>query len=747
MVRVPTYDGPQVAPTPLRVSQDIRAPAAAFGAATAQAFEQAGQQIGQVASLIDRRAEQHAKEDADTKAFETFTAAASQARQLMWEGDNAIYNRRGENAMGSTKEATIELKRIGEESLAGLDSEYARKTYQQYWARHQESELGSVSRHEAGQRKEYQDQAIVGTLKVFQDQAALYYNDQSKVDEAIALGRKAINTNPQGLPAEALKARETAFTSKVQAAVVLRRMVTDAPGAEKYFREHAADFTDEDILTVERALKVKTTQFSARSNADRIQKDSTVGGTVGDLKAPEGAPPISRTFSAQVQTESGGRQVGADGKLIVSSAGNYGISQINDDSGREAAEALKIPWDPALARGTTEEAKAYNLKLGQQYKQMKLDEFGGNETLALAAYHAGSGNVRQWIKDFGDPRDGKISEAAWVAKIPAPLTRRYIGNVKTLAGGEERIDWQRANDEINKITDPDERDQTRTELEHRQSDINRVRTEKQKVARDKAQDLILQGVHWDDIPGEIIADMEPTAQSALKTWADHIRKGEEIKTDPETHATLNDLAGNDREGFAKYDLRGVRDKLSPTDMAHFEELQRQYRVAGDKADAAHTGERTRVQIANDTLRSAGIDPTPKDTDTKGATKVKVFHEALDRAIRAWKVANEGKMPTSDDITKMADRLVIQGTLKGTGRIWDDTAFTFELTPENRAKFAVPFDKIPAGEKADIIAEMNRNKVAVSNDLVEEIYGAVVQGDAARAKQLARQGHATVVPVH
>lgn len=747
MPRVPQYEGPQVRPTPLRAEQSIRAPEAAFGGATAQAISQAGQQVGQVASLLDRRAEEHLKQDAETEAFKTFTAAASDARKLMWEGDSAIYNRRGENAMGSTKEATVDLRKVGEDHAGGLTSPYAREQFERRWSQHQESELGSVSRHEAGQRKEYQDQALAGTLKVYNDQAALYFNDPTKIQQSIDLGRSAIHTNPQGLPAEMLKAHETAFTSGVHKDVVLRRMVDDPLGADAYFREHASEMVGDDIVTVERGLKVKTTQFKARANAERIAQDTTVGGT-GGAKTEPGQTSSVRTFPAQIQIESGNRQADANGKLIVSPTGNYGISQINDASGEEAAKALKVPWDPALARGTTDDAKAYNLKLGQQYMQMKLDEWGGNETLALAAYHAGSGNVQKWIAEFGDPREGKISEAAWLAKIPGPLTRQYVSNVQATSKDKTRIDLDRAYKEVDKIQDPDEREQTRTELDRRQADIAHVRLERQRVARDQAQDLILKGARFEDIPGEIIAEMEPTAQQALRSFAESVRKNGDVVTDADTRATLNDMAGLDRAGFEKYDLRGVRDKLSKTDMAHFEELQRQYRVAGDKADAAHTGERTRVQIANDTLRVAGIDPTPKDTDTKTSKRVKTFHEALDREIRAWKAMpqNEGKQPNSDDITKMADQLVIQGTLKGTGTFFDDSSLAFEVKPDTKGTFVVPIDKIPTPEKTDIIKELNLNKVPVTDDLVGEIYGAVVRGDVATAKKLARQGHATVVSV-
>lgn len=68
-------------------------------------------------------------------------------------------------------------------------------------------------------------------------------------------------------------------------------------------------------------------------------------------------------------------------------------------------------------------------RVGRDYAQALLRNYGGNTTLASAAYNAGPGRVDEWLKEFGDPRRGEISAADWAAKIPIAETRNYVARV------------------------------------------------------------------------------------------------------------------------------------------------------------------------------------------------------------------------------------------------------------------------------------------------------------------------------
>ncbi len=61
-----------------------------------------------------------------------------------------------------------------------------------------------------------------------------------------------------------------------------------------------------------------------------------------------------------------------------------------------------------------------NISYGSWYLRWLLDHYGGNETLAIAAYNAGTGNVDRWIA----ANPGMDAD-----EIPFPETREYVDKV------------------------------------------------------------------------------------------------------------------------------------------------------------------------------------------------------------------------------------------------------------------------------------------------------------------------------
>jgi soluble lytic murein transglycosylase len=114
----------------------------------------------------------------------------------------------------------------------------------------------------------------------------------------------------------------------------------------------------------------------------------------------------------------------------------YAESKFRDQTSSAGAKGL-MQITPATAQyiadrsgGTAFELEdlstpQVNISYGSFYLRYLLDRYGGNETLALAAYNAGEGNVDTWLAEAG-----RKGERLGVDDIPFPETRRYVQRVQ-----------------------------------------------------------------------------------------------------------------------------------------------------------------------------------------------------------------------------------------------------------------------------------------------------------------------------
>ena len=101
-----------------------------------------------------------------------------------------------------------------------------------------------------------------------------------------------------------------------------------------------------------------------------------------------------------------------------SSVGASGLMQIMPATARWTAKKIGLDYSAELIADRT-----INLKLGTSYLKLLLDDFGGSQALAAAAYNAGPGRPRRW-------REGPVLETAiWAENIPFAETRDYVKKV------------------------------------------------------------------------------------------------------------------------------------------------------------------------------------------------------------------------------------------------------------------------------------------------------------------------------
>ncbi len=172
-------------------------------------------------------------------------------------------------------------------------------------------------------------------------------------------------------------------------------------------------------LTVDLALELRMTsgavKISRAAAMDGLDFADHVYPTLGKVEMSGVEPAL---VYAVIRQESG---FDVD---IVSSAGARGLMQLMPTTAKAVARAERERHlgDWLTAR------PAHNVRLGSAYLSQLIDQYE-SYALVAAAYNAGPGRVRQWLNEYGDPREGKIRLVDWIERIPIYETRNYVQRV------------------------------------------------------------------------------------------------------------------------------------------------------------------------------------------------------------------------------------------------------------------------------------------------------------------------------
>ncbi len=103
-----------------------------------------------------------------------------------------------------------------------------------------------------------------------------------------------------------------------------------------------------------------------------------------------------------------------------SHAGALGLMQLMPATGRNVGRRLKLN----IRNNYSILNVKNNIRLGTNYLRTVLEENGGHQVLATAAYNAGPHRVRKWL-----PKASTLPADLWVETIPFNETRQYVKNV------------------------------------------------------------------------------------------------------------------------------------------------------------------------------------------------------------------------------------------------------------------------------------------------------------------------------
>ena len=119
------------------------------------------------------------------------------------------------------------------------------------------------------------------------------------------------------------------------------------------------------------------------------------------------------------------RQESSFDRGAMSRVGARGMMQLMPGTAREESGKIGVGYD--LGRLTSD--PSYNVMLGSSYFQRMVGQWGGNYVLAVASYNAGAGNVRKWVRAYGDPRSPNVDTLRWIEQIPFSETKGYVQRV------------------------------------------------------------------------------------------------------------------------------------------------------------------------------------------------------------------------------------------------------------------------------------------------------------------------------
>nr|WP_052936048.1 transglycosylase SLT domain-containing protein [Escherichia coli] len=331
--------------------------------------------------------------DAGSKAINVFGEAKQRANvaltqeatlqlnavgnDLLNNPDSGFMNLQGKNAIGKGQEYVQQFDSQAQSIAASLPDEQARNAFLQQAQQQRIQFKTTAVRHEVGQVRQYEAGMQEGTLR--------------------SLAQQAISP---GLFVPALMNARNSIIA--------------------YGKAHGQ--SDEEI---------ESNFVQWREQAANRASEAWYTPTYQQIMGPEGkievtdTPSESQLFSAMIWLESGGNQYGKDGLPLVSPKGAVGVAQVMEDTGPEAARLAGVPWDRDKWLNDTR----YNAKLGQAYFGAQMKKYDNNPVLAVAAYNAGPGAVDGWIKQFGDPRTGAVSNEQFAAAIPYDETRNYVAKV------------------------------------------------------------------------------------------------------------------------------------------------------------------------------------------------------------------------------------------------------------------------------------------------------------------------------
>lgn len=704
MPTVPRFDTPQVAP-PGPSNARFDAPQARNFAPQqtmqmGQAVEGAGLEAGR--QLIDTVAQAN-----ELRVTDALNQVKEAQLRLTYDKDQGYTRIKGINALERPdgKQLHLEYAEQFKKSIGDVEATLGNDVQKQaFRARAGGLLMGfaaDVQRHENQEMQTYTLSVSDGVIATARREMALNPTNFGVVDGAVERIKAETYRQAQLLSksAEWQEAQVRKMTSDAHKLAVQQALENSNPMfAEGYLKKYAGQMEADDILQVRGQI---TKQMDA-------QVASGVASQVVQQVAPKLAPTdMDRMVNITMATESNGRRYGKDGALLASPKGALGEMQVMPATAKNPGFGVR----PAQNDSPEELARVGRDMLGAMLQRYK-----GDMALAWAAYNAGPGRVDDAIKRAEksvelNKNDPTVQVRSVIDFMPKETQTYVAKNIAAFSGGQGApakptladIDAQlQSNPAIagNPARLKLAREEAARQFKMQEDAINQRGED---AVAEAQKQLIANGGNYAGLPASVRNSLPPGKVDDVIGFAGRISKGAPIETDWSLYYELK----TDPAKLQATNLMAFRSKLGDAEFKALVSQQEDLRSGKDMTRLRSFGD-----VLNQYMREAGIDPTPKDTDTTGAAKVGRIWSAFEARVREREQAKGSKL-TPEEIQKTAAQLFTKVGISGL--LWDSEKPAVMLAADDK------ITKIPDEDRTQIIEALRANRRPVTEQNIIALF--------------------------
>lgn len=603
------------------------------------AAARAGEQLGQVVQNIG--ADLQKDQDAQS-IFEARRKLDAWERDKIYDPKTGAINKLGKDALDVSETVPADYDKFAGEVSSTLTTTRQKQAFQELAQSRRNQVSDWANRHTLQQRDSYERGMYEADMQSTRDRAAMFASDPTRISAEMAMGRERTIgfLRSRGRSEEEINQALRDQAEKTHVAVLDTLLAGDNwKAAKSYLDANAEQMNPAAVLRLSNTVQ---------KQEDSVEGTAAAHGVMGTIQPQMQPTDLDRVVNITMQTESGGKRYGADGKLLTSTAGAKGEMQVLDSTNYNPGFGVKPAKD-----GSPEE----RARVGRDFLNAMIKRYGGDMEKAWAAYNAGPGRVDDALKTSKEQDDPE-----WQIFLPKETQDYVAKNMRQLdagGGAPSRPTLQDVHATLRESLKGQRPERLKVALDEA-TRLYKEQTEAIKQRETEAvaaaqQGIVQNGGSWNSLPPEIRNAVPAGKVDELLTFGQKIAKGED-RTDP---IVFNKMATDDKwlKGMTDAEFYVASRKLSESDGQQMAIRRGNLIKGGDaKNNPGDLDYASFNATLNARLNQMGIDPTPKDSDRQGQQRVGAIRQALSSYVLGQQ-QQAGRKFNDADMAKSLDQAI------------------------------------------------------------------------------------------